>query len=365
MSLSVHIKHRLDGLSLDVAFEAPAGLTALFGRSGAGKTTVINAVAGLFTPDEGRIVAGDTTLLDTARCIRLPPWRRQLGYVFQDARLFPHLNVRQNLRYGRRFSGIGPLSETDVVDMLGLGPMLRRRPGALSGGEKQRVAIGRALLANPRILLADEPLSSLDAERKEEVLPYFETLRDEAGIPILYVSHSAAEVARLATNVVVLHEGRVERQGTAEEVLADPNVTPLGAREAGALLEATVAAHHGDGLTSLSAQGVPLLVPHVPMPVGARLRVRIEANDVMIALQKPQDISALNVLPATILELRQGAGPGMMVQLDLGPGTLLARITQRSAAALNLNVGGQVFAVLKAVSVAKESLATTSTTTRN
>lgn len=356
MSVQVRLRHRLDALMLDIDFEAPPGLTALFGRSGAGKTTVINAVAGLFRPDEGRITIDNVTLFDSANGTDVPPWKRRLGYIFQEARLFPHLTVRQNLRYGRWFAG-AQTEEGHAIDLLGLASLLHRRPGALSGGEKQRVAIGRALLADPALILADEPLASLDAARKEEILPYFERLRDEAGIPILYVSHAPSEVARLATSVVALQNGTIARQGSAESVLSDPAVTPLGARQAGAMLEAQVVAHHDDGLSSLSAQGVPFIVPHVDAAIGSTLRVRIEANDIIVARDHPKALSALNILPATIRDMRRGDGPGVLLQLDLNPGIVLARITRRSADLLGLSEGVAVYAVIKAVSVSKESLA--------
>ena len=207
--LSVEVKHARDGFNLDVAFEAPPGITVLFGRSGSGKTTVVNAVAGLLRPDAGRVALKHRVLCDTKNGVCLPPNRRRIGYVFQEGRLFPHLTVRQNLLFGRWFAPRNaPRAELErIVDMLGIGPLLDRRPGGLSGGEKQRVAIGRALLSAPDMILADEPLAALDEARKAEILPYFERLRDETGVPVLYVSHSAAEVARLATTVVVLQDG--------------------------------------------------------------------------------------------------------------------------------------------------------------
>ena len=244
MSLSVQIRHRFGTFDLDAQFEAPRGITVLFGRSGSGKTSVVNAVAGLLRPDAGRISSDKMTLFDSETGICLPPEKRRAGYIFQEGRLFPHLNVLQNLRYGQWFSG-GPKDQPEedrLVDMLGIGSLLDRRPASLSGGEKQRVAIGRALLAKPRLLLADEPLAALDTARKEEILPYFERLRDHLDIPILYVSHAAAEVTRLATTVVVLQAGRVLRQGPAADVLSDPSVTPLGAQAAGALLQARLIA---------------------------------------------------------------------------------------------------------------------------
>lgn len=358
MTVSVRLHHQLEALTLALDFEAPAGVTALFGRSGAGKTTVVNAVAGLMRPREGRIVVNGRVLCDTGVGLCLPPHRRRVGYIFQDARLFPHLTVRQNLTYGRWFARgrAAVVSEARVIEMLGLGALLARRPGALSGGERQRVAIGRALLAAPEVILADEPLAALDAARKAEILPYFERLRDEVAVPILYVSHSAAEVARLATTVVAIEKGRVLRQGPAEDVLSDPRVLPVGTREAGAVLSTQVAAHHDDGLSELDAGGVRLLLPRVDAPVGAALRVRIKAQDVMLARVQPEGLSALNVFPATVSEIRMGEGPGALVQLETAGGAVLARVTRRSVAALALHQGAPVFAVLKAVSVAKESV---------
>lgn len=358
MTLSVTLRHRFAGLTLDVAFQAPPGVTALFGRSGAGKTTVVNAVAGLLRPEAGRIVAGDVVLLDTAARINLPPHRRRVGYVFQDARLFPHLTVRQNLLYGRWFAprGPGPALER-IVDLLGLGALLSRHPGALSGGERSRVALGRAILSNPRILLMDEPLAALDEARKAEILPYLERLRDEVALPILYVSHSMAEVARLATTLVLIEAGRVTAAGPAATLLADPAAAPaLGLREAGAILTARVAAQEPDGLTRLETAAGPLWLPRVAAAPGTTLRLRILAQDVMLATTRPEGVSALNILPTVVQELRLGDGPGTLVQLDAGGERLLARITRRSAAALNLAPGRPVFAVLKAVSVAQENV---------
>ncbi len=359
MTLSVALRHRFAGFALDVAFEAPAGITVLAGRSGTGKTTVVNAVAGLLRPDAGRVEAEGRVLLDSEARVWLPPHRRRIGYIFQEGRLFPHLTVRQNLAYGRWFAprGDGGVDMARVVEMLGLGTLQDRRPGALSGGEKQRVAIGRALLARPRLILADEPLASLDEARKAEILPYFERLRDEVSVPILYVTHSPAEVARLATTVVVLQDGRVLRQGPAAEVLSDPAVTPLGIRAAGAVLETVVLRHHDDGLSELAAGGITLLLPQVAQPPGAPVRVHIEAHDVMLSLERPEGISALNIFPATVRELRMGEGPGALVRLDAGGNAILARITGRSARAMDLAPGRRVFAVLKAVSVSKQAVA--------
>ncbi|MFY0635855.1 MAG: molybdenum ABC transporter ATP-binding protein [Vannielia sp.] len=356
MTLEVAIRVAQGSFALEVEFAAPPGITVLYGRSGAGKTSIINAVAGLSRPAAGRIAVDGEVLFDSALGVNLPPHRRRMGCIFQDARLFPHLTVAQNLRYGRWFSKTGP-EEARVVEMLGIGPLLGRRPGALSGGERQRVAIGRALMAGPRMLLADEPLAALDEARKAEILPYFERLRDEMGVPVLYVSHAPAEVARLATTVVALDGGKAVRQGPAADVLGDPQVMPLGPRAAGTVLEARVVAHHSDGLSELEAGGLTLYLPAVSHGEGSVLRVHIQAADVMLATEAPRGISALNVWPAVVTDLRMGSGPGAIARLDAGGQVLLARITRRSAEALKLAPGREVFAVLKAVSVAPESVA--------
>ncbi len=354
MSLSVDIRHAMGAFRLNVTFEAPDGVTVLFGRSGSGKTSVVNAVAGLLAPDAGRIVLEGRVLFDSTARRNVPVHRRRLGYVFQEGRLFPHLTVRENLLYADRVTGSGAAAGLNrVVDMLGVAHLLDRRPGALSGGEAQRVAIGRALLSDPVMLLMDEPLAALDGARKAEILPYLERLRTEAGVPILYVSHNVSEVARLATHVVVLEDGAVVKAGASGAMLADPGVARImGVRDAGAVLQARVLRHSGDGLTELAFSGGILCLPEVEAPVGSDLRVRILAQDVMLAIEAPRGISALNILPVTVLALRRGQGPGVMVQLRAGSDTLLARITRRSAEALALREGSACFAVLKSVAVA-------------
>ncbi|MBY6199770.1 molybdenum ABC transporter ATP-binding protein [Maritalea mobilis] len=358
MSVEIDIQHDFKSFQLDVQISAPPGITALFGRSGSGKTSIINSVAGLLHPDEGKISIDGTPLFDRAAGVNLPVHHRRLGYVFQDARLFPHLTVRQNLTFGRWFAPErAPQAELDrVVEMLGIGHLLSRRPGALSGGEKSRVALGRALLSSPRLILADEPLAALDEARKAEIIPYFERLRDEARVPILYVSHSPAEVARLATTVVALDAGHVVAQGPAAEVLGDPEVMPLGPRGAGAVIGARVAAHHQDGLSELQAGGVPLFLPRVAATVGTTLRLRIAAQDVLLSRARPEGLSALNILPGRIDSIRHGAGPGAMVALDTPAGRVLARVTQRSVGALGLSEGAECFAIVKTVSIAPDDV---------
>jgi molybdate transport system ATP-binding protein len=359
--LEVEIQHRFGAFALDARFTSGGRLTALFGRSGAGKTSIINAIAGLIRPERGRIAIDGTVLLDTAHGVFVPAHRRRLGYVFQEDRLFPHLTVRQNLLYGRWFqrypAGARPIGFDDVVEILGIGPLLARRPGRLSGGEKQRVAIGRALLAHPRLLLMDEPLASLDAARKEEILPFLERLRDHSKVPIVYVSHAAAEVARLATTIVLIADGRVQAVGPVAEIMGRAGQYPLaGGFEAGAVLAATVSAHDPRWeLTELAGGFGRLAVTRLALPVGNPLRVRIRARDVILATTRPSEISALNVLPGTVEAMVPIGEEAVEVELRVGTELLLARITRRSQAALGLVRGGPVFAIVKAIAIDRRS----------
>lgn len=358
MTLSVRLNHRFSTFSLDAAFDTPPGLTVLFGRSGSGKTTIANAVAGLLRPHSGRISVDGRRLFDSADGTNIPTHQRQIGYIFQEARLFPHLSVRQNLTYGRRFSRQSGAQEgfDRVVDLLGVSALLDRRPGALSGGEKQRIAIGRALLSNPKLIIADEPLAALDEQRKVEIMPYFERLRDEQNIPILYVSHSASEVARLATSVVALKDGAVARQGSAADVLGDPMVLPTGVRDVGALIDARITAHHADGLTELDANGARFFLPRTSHPPDAHVRIRIAAHDVILSRRKPAGLSALNILGGRVAKIHSGDGPGAIVTLDTPAGHILARITRRSALALALEDGVQCYAIIKTVAIAPQNI---------
>ena len=349
MSLDIDVEHARGSFRLAAKFAAQPGVTALFGRSGSGKSTLVDIVAGLIRPQRGRVVIDGTTLVDTDRGVFVPKHRRRVGYVFQDSRLFPHLNVRQNLLYGRWFSrGPGGVVGDfgSIVELLGIGALVERTPESLSGGEKQRVAIGRALLAHPQLLLMDEPLASLDEQRRAEILPYIERLRD-IGVPILYVSHSVAEVARLATTVVILTDGKVTAVGPVADIL------PLAdSGDGGSVLDATVARHdEAFQLSILTSAAGELQVPRLSAPVGASVRAYIRARDVMLSLRPPEEISALNVLAGRIAAIEPGAGGAQAeVKLDCNGAALTARLTAKSVQRLALAPGKPVYAVIKSVS---------------
>ena len=361
--LEVSAKKRLQGFALDVELRCEtAGVIALFGRSGAGKTTLVNLLAGLLRPDEGRIAIDGTTLFDSTAGIDLPPEKRRLGYVFQEGRLFPHLSVRRNLLYGakrargRSDGDAGPSLE-QVIELLGLEGLTERRPEGLSGGEKQRVALGRALLARPRLLLMDEPLASLDQPRKEDILPFVERLRDTLAIPIVYVSHAMQEIVRLADTLVLMSDGRIVEAGPIEALTSRLDLRPLTGRyEAGSVFEVRVAEHDETfGLSTLQFSGGALIVPRLDLEPGDSLRVRIRARDVALALEPPRASSFLNVFPGKVSEVGVGEGPQVDVLVDIGGAALWARITERSRQELNLTAGQSVHALVKAVAIDSHS----------
>ena len=360
MSLAVDVTHRFGSFLLEAHFVSDGRLTAFFGRSGSGKTSLINIIAGVVRPDRGRIVLDDTTLVDTDRGVFVAKYRRRVGYVFQEGRLFPHLTVRQNLLFGRWFTPPRERHVTldQVLDLLDIGQLLDRRPGSLSGGEKQRVAIGRALLTSPRLLLMDEPLASLDDSRKDEILPFIERLRDEARVPIVYVSHSLPEVARLATTVVVFQDGRIMATGSPTDVLGRADVlAPYVLSEAGVLIEATVCGHdRAFGLTALQSRAGLFQAPHLDLPIGTPVRIRVRARDVMIATARPDGLSALNVLSGVVRALDATADGLVEVGLDCGGVRLAARLTRKSIATLRLAPGREVYAVIKSVALDRDTL---------
>jgi molybdate transport system ATP-binding protein len=353
MSLTVEAKHKLGTFALDAAFTSDRGVTALFGRSGSGKTSMIRIIAGLARPDEGRVILDGKVLTDTGKGIFLPRHQRRFGYVFQEARLFPHLSVRSNLTYGRWFAPKASRSESfeHIVDLLGIDKLLDRGPSKLSGGEKQRVAIGRALLSSPRLLLMDEPLAALDEARKTEILPYLERLRDETDIPIIYVSHSIAEVARLANQVIVMRDGKIEAAGSAVDVLSRPSISS-DRREAGAVLEGVVEkieAYHRIAVVAL--RSARLYVPEITLSAGKAVRVRIPSRDVILATVRPEGLSALNILEGTIRQILPAEDGTVEIQIDCGGDIILSRITAFSCERLGLEAERAIFAVIKTVAL--------------
>lgn len=358
--ITLDVKATLGAFNLDATIDADETVhtVALFGRSGCGKTSLINAVAGLQSPDEGRIEVSGETLLDTNRGIDLPPNKRRVGYVFQEGRLFPHLSVRKNLLFGQKRNGSGAVTLDQTVSLLDLEHLLDRKPARLSGGERQRVAIGRALLANPRILLMDEPLAALDGQRKGEILPFIARMRDEVGIPILYVSHAMEEVAQLADRVALMANGRVVAFDSVERLTARLDLHPLTGRyEAGAFLTARISEKNAaTGLMRVTiADGTSLLVPISSRPLGSELKVRVRARDVSLALSEPRDISILNRLPGTIVETRPDKdGPMTEVLIDIGV-PIWARITKLSESRLGLEKGKRVWALIKSVAIDRTS----------
>jgi molybdate transport system ATP-binding protein len=344
------------GFALDVEVSLPGrGATALFGPSGCGKTTFLRCAAGIVRSSSGLLRVNGKVWQDEAAGVFLPTHQRPLGMVFQEPSLFSHLSVRQNLEYGmKRAKKRGPRDLSAIVDLLGLEHLLDRRPAHLSGGEQQRAAIARALLVGPELLLLDEPLAALDVQRKRELLPYLERLRDELSIPMLYVSHSPDEVARLADHLVVLHRGRVRAQGELAETLARLDLPSAYSDDAGSVLEGVVGAHDAEyHLTRVDVAEHALWIGEVARPLGARLRVRVHARDVSVTLTPPTQTSILNVLPVTLEAITDDGPERVNLRLRLSPGgpPLLARITRRSRATLALAPGMQLYAQIKGVAL--------------
>ena len=359
--LQVDVTAPLGRTGIEAAFEASPGVTALFGRSGAGKSSLIDMIAGLLRPASGFIRFADRVLFDSRNGIDLAPEKRHVGYVFQDALLFPHLSVRRNLTYGqaraaRRKTSLGFES---VVELLDLSSFLERRPATLSGGERQRVAIARALLSGPELLLLDEPLANLDFARRREIIGFLDRLRAELHLPILFVSHNIDEVVRLADRMVLLEEGRVMAADSVEAILSRLDLRPLTGRfDAGAALACSVEAHDDDDqLSQLTFNGGRLWVARQDLPLGAKLRLRIRARDVALALSPPQSASFLNVLEGRVREIADGDGPQVDILIDVGASALWARVTRRSLRELALEAGKPVYAMVKAVAIDRSSLA--------
>lgn len=353
--LRVVLRKRRKEFELQAAFSAPTpGVIALFGRSGSGKTTLVEMLAGLLPADEGEVQLAGSVLTDTARGVDVAPERRRIGYVFQDARLFPHLSVEGNLRYGLKRATGGPqfIRFEEVVSLLGLAALLERRPHELSGGERQRVALGRALLSQPQLLLLDEPLAALDLQRREEVLPYLEALRDWLSIPMVYVSHQFEEVLRLATYIVLLEAGQVLAAGSVDEISLRAELRRVVAPDlVGSVLNGTVAAVDAAAdMVELTVGSGKLQVSLPGVALGTRVRVQLLARDIILATQPIQGLSVRNALLGTVTEIAPDETASVLVKVDVGGPIVLARITENARQALRLQPGDAVWALVKAVS---------------
>lgn len=344
------------GFSLDVDLVLPGrGVSALFGHSGSGKTTLLRCVAGLEPAAQGRLTVNGECWQDSARGVCVPTHRRALGYVFQEASLFPHLSVRRNLEFGLR--RIPPaarrVSFAQATALLGIDALLERMPAHLSGGERQRVGMARALLTSPRILLMDEPLAALDARRKQEILPYLERLHDELDIPVLYVSHSPEEVVRLADHVVMLGEGRVMASGELHATMARLDLPTAFTEDAGVVIDGIVAEHDDHyHLTRLDFPGGAVFVARQGAAPGKQMRFRVHARDVSLADHRVEGSSILNLLPVTVQEIVGADTPAhVLIRLDAGGTPLLARITRRSSEQLMVCPGRTLWAQIKSVAL--------------
>lgn len=352
--IQVTLQNRLGDFNLDVQFQAPArGITALFGRSGSGKTSVLRAVAGLQRAEQGIVKINAEVWQDANQFV--PTFKRPLGYVFQEASLFPHLSVRRNLEYGWRRTAQSErhIRFDDVVELLGIAPLLQRATVRLSGGERQRVAIARALLTSPKLLLMDEPLSALDHGAKQAILPYLESLHDEFAIPSLYVSHDPNEVARLADHMVLLEKGKVIAQGDAANLLTRLDLPLAGYDDAASLLEGFVSSHdHTYHLTWISMDCGRVAVAREDLHVGRHARVEIRARDVSLSLSAHSDTSIINILPAKVIDTHDIDQTQTIVRLELLDGqTLLSRITRRSAMGMGIHEGMHLYAQVKSVAL--------------
>lgn len=354
--MSIHARFRLPypAFTLDIDLDLPAGgVTAVFGRSGSGKTTLLRCIAGLEQTLDGSLIVNDETWQDGS--YRRPVHHRAIGYVFQEARLFPHLSVAANLDFGRRRIAESErrVSLAQVVELLGIAHLLERRPERLSGGERQRVAIARALATSPRLLLMDEPLAALDQARKQEILPYLERLHDELAIPVLYVSHSPDEVARLADHIVLMEDGRAVAQGPLTETLARVDLPLRLGEDVGVVFSGQVLERNAEWhLARIGFAGGEIWVRDGGAGVGRTVRLRILARDVSIARHRHDDVSIMNLLPATIITHAAEDHPALaLLQLQVGGTRLLARLTRHSANRLELAPGQQVWAQIKAVAL--------------
>jgi molybdate transport system ATP-binding protein len=361
---------RMTGLQLSVNCQAGSaftlavdctipdhGVTAIYGASGSGKTTLLNCIAGLQEADKGSKISyrGDTWQADQ---MFRPPWQRNIGFVFQDARLFPHLSVRGNLDYAiRRRTRDSEINLDNVVDWMGLAKLLFHPASQLSAGQKQRVAIARALLSAPQLLLLDEPLANLDKAARQQCLHYLQRLRDTVDLPMVYVSHDMEEVSQLADNLLLMKSGSIEAQGSVLELCSRLDSRLSHEEQAATIVVGTIVRHDTQyGLSELQVEGETLFVNHLSQDIGASCRLRIPARDISICRHRPPDSSILNILPVTLTEIEQTRDTRVLIRLALGEQYLLARITRKSLIELNLQTGDTVYAQIKSVALLTEAL---------
>ena len=356
MALEVMAKAQTP-IPLDVAFRVePGELLALVGHSGSGKTTMLRTIAGLWRPEAARVTVDGQSWLDTAAGVNLPSHRRQVGIVFQNYALFPHMTAAGNVMAAMERAD--PVEAKRLLDLVNLHGLSDRKPAQLSGGQQQRVAVARALARRPQALLLDEPFSAVDRATRERLYGEIIALRAHLKMPVVLVTHDVNEAQLLADRMVVIEKGRVVAEGTTAEVMADPTaLRAMGIREVAAMLPATVAEHLGDGLTRLDAATGPLFLPSVEGAPGTRVRVRIMAHEVILSRARPEGLSAQNILAGTVARIVPGGGPGVMVHVAVGGHEILARITRRAADQLGLRPGDAVHAILKSMSVARDHVA--------
>ncbi len=356
MTLQVQLEKQLGEITINIDINLQeTGITALFGRSGAGKTSIINLIAGLQKPDAGKIIIGNRVVFDAIRKINLPPEKRQIGYVFQGSRLFPHYTVNGNLNYGRRYKD--PHQLQTITELLGIKHLLHRYPAALSGGEQQRVAIGRALLSNPAMLLMDEPLASLDEPRKKELLPYIEQLVKEINIPIIYVSHSLDELLRLADQMVLIDQGRIIRHGAVADIWNSEAMLPWQPeQDISVILEACIGEHSRRYSMSCLDLGdsLSLWTPFIDAPISSRVRMRIHARDISLVRTPPEQSSIRNVIPVSVIGITATDNTSAcLITLRAGQHILKSSITRWAAEELSIQLGEQLFAQIKGGSISR------------